>query len=102
MPDAFTGFVMQLKKHFARMEILAVLATGVIDSFSTEEVAALFGVTPDTVRTWCRTGEMRGEKCGARCGGEHEWRVTRDELLRYKSKGKLPAGQTNQKIQVSS
>jgi excisionase family DNA binding protein len=46
---------------------------------TTEEVAALLKVNPESVRRWLRTGEMIGSQLGNRSG----WRISRDEVARF-------------------
>lgn len=48
---------------------------------TTEEVAKLLKVNPETVRRWLRSGEMRGSSLGDRTG----WRVSRFEVQRFMS-----------------
>ena len=45
--------------------------------FSTEEVAAIFGVKPKTVRKWIYSGKVRATKLGS------QWRIPRSELIEF-------------------
>jgi excisionase family DNA binding protein len=47
--------------------------------YTTDEVAKLLKVHPESVRRWLRTGEMRGSQLGDRTG----WRVSREEVGRF-------------------
>jgi excisionase family DNA binding protein len=44
---------------------------------STEDVAEHFGVTPYTVREWCKAGELNAAKWGGR------WHIPKEELDRF-------------------
>ena len=46
---------------------------------TTNEVAGLLKVHPETVKRWLRSGEMRGSLLGDRTG----WRVSRGEVQRF-------------------
>jgi excisionase family DNA binding protein len=47
--------------------------------YSTNAVAAMFEVQPDTVRDWINDGRLRAVKFG-KLG---HWRVAKEELLRF-------------------
>lgn len=40
------------------------------DYLTAEEIAAKLRLHPQTIRTWCRTGDMEAEKVGK------QWRIT--------------------------
>jgi excisionase family DNA binding protein len=46
---------------------------------TTNEVAALLKVNPETVKRWLRGGQMRGSLLSDRAG----WRVARSEVQRF-------------------
>jgi excisionase family DNA binding protein len=46
--------------------------------YSTKEVAELFSVTAETVRTWIATGRLKGTQIGG-----HQYRVTRADLIAF-------------------
>lgn len=46
---------------------------------TTQEVADLLKVNPETVKRWLRSGEMRGSLLSDRAG----WRIARDEVQRF-------------------
>lgn len=58
--------------------------------YTTEEVAALLGRRPFTVREWCRLGRIRAEKRDTGRGNTLEWSVSHDELERIRNHGLLP------------
>lgn len=46
--------------------------------YTTAEAAELLGVATDTVKVYCNTGRIKGEKAG------HAWMVPESEIKRYK------------------
>lgn len=60
------------------------------ESYTTIEAAALLGKRPYTVREWCRLGRIRATKAMCGRGGEVEWRISHDELERFRNEGLLP------------
>ena len=58
--------------------------------YTTEEVAAIVGKAPFTVREWCRHGRVHAAKRQCGRGKAKEWIVCHDELLRLQSEGLLP------------
>jgi excisionase family DNA binding protein len=46
---------------------------------TTNEVAQLLKVNPETVKRWLRSGDMRGSMLSDRAG----WRISRDEVARF-------------------
>lgn len=59
--------------------------------FSTEEVAALLGKAPFTVRAWCRNGRIEARKREAGRGKWGEWEISAEEIARYRDHGLLSA-----------
>lgn len=59
--------------------------------YTTEEVAAVLGRRPFTVREWCRLGRIHAEKRETGRGNTLEWSVSHDELERIRNYGLLPA-----------
>lgn len=60
------------------------------ESYTTQEVAALLGKRPYTVREWCRLKRVRAHKAEYGRGGEDEWRIAHEELVRIQNEGLLP------------
>lgn len=58
--------------------------------YSVEEVAALLGRTPYSVREWCRLGRINATKRSERRGGAELWSISASEVTRYKDEGLLP------------
>lgn len=71
-------------------EIISRQQSPAKESYSTQEVAAILGRKPYTVREWCRLRRINAEKtmCGRGC--EEEWRVSHEELRRIQNEGLLP------------
>lgn len=53
---------------------------------TTAEFAAAVNRAEFTVRTWCNQGRLKAEKTD----NGRQWRIHRDELLRYRRRGLLP------------
>lgn len=60
------------------------------ESYTTIEAAALLGKRPYTVREWCRLGRIHATKAMCGRGGEVEWRISHEELERFRNEGLLP------------
>jgi hypothetical protein len=60
------------------------------NGYTVEEVAALLGKTPYTVREWCRWGRVHATKRAERRGGAELWSIAADEVARVKDEGLLP------------
>jgi len=60
------------------------------DWYTTQDIATMLGKAEYTVREWCRLGRIRAKKAPCVRGGEQEWRVSHEELLRYQKEGLLP------------
>lgn len=60
------------------------------ESYTTTEAAALLGKRPYTVREWCRLGRIHAVKAMCGRGGEVEWRISHEELERFRNEGLLP------------
>ncbi len=58
-------------------------------SYTVEEVAMIVERTAYTVREWCRHGKVNAFKSG-RYGSAQIWRITAEEVGRYKNEGLLP------------
>jgi hypothetical protein len=58
--------------------------------YTTDEIAALLGRAPWTVRQWCRLRRVQARKrvCGR--GQASEWIVSHEELTRIQNEGLLP------------
>lgn len=61
------------------------------ESYSTDEIAALMGRAPWTVREWARAGRIRATKRP----GTDRWVVSRQEARRLLDEGLLPAARRN-------
>ena len=86
-----------LELHLDRLETLLkdlvelVSVKGTVKEFyTTEDVAVLLGKRPYTVRNWCRLGRVIAQKAQAGRGGEEEWRISHEELVRIQNEGLLP------------
>jgi excisionase family DNA binding protein len=55
--------------------------------YSVEEAAEILGVTPATVRLWCRHGRIEAGRRRDKSGGASLWSVAAAEVERYKNKG---------------
>jgi hypothetical protein len=60
------------------------------DWYSTDEVAAILGKAPFTVRQWCRLGRVRAKKRPCGRGLSAEWMIAHEELQRIQNEGLLP------------
>jgi predicted trehalose synthase len=60
------------------------------ESYTTAEAAAILGKRPYTVREWCRLGRIHATKAMCGRGGEVEWRISHEELERFRNEGLLP------------
>jgi hypothetical protein len=58
--------------------------------YTTDDLCKMFGRAPYTVREWCRLGRIKARKVAASCGGECEWRVPHEEVVRLQNEGLLP------------
>lgn len=82
-----------LTTRFAAIENnIAVLAQRqtVKEFYTTQDLCKMFGKAPYTVREWCRLGRIKAKKIRASCGGECEWRIPHEELVRLQNDGLLP------------
>ncbi len=59
--------------------------------YSVKDVARRLGKTEYTVREWCRQRRLLAEKLDFGRGGQGEWRIGHDELLRLEREGLRPA-----------
>jgi len=60
------------------------------EAYTTQEVAHILGKRPYTVREWCRHGRVHAYKAAFGRGGEDEWRIGHQELVRIQNEGLLP------------
>jgi len=61
------------------------------DYYSIADFADLVGKSQYTVREWCRLQRIYAEKCETGRGDAKSWKISRDELQRYRDHGLLPA-----------
>ncbi len=83
----------RLESRFAAFEVnqAALLRrTAGDDWYTTAEVAAMLGREEYTVREWCRLGRVRAKKLPHGRGNEGEWRISKEEVERYRKEGLLP------------
>jgi hypothetical protein len=59
-------------------------------SYTVEEVAAMEGRAPYTVREWCRLGQLRAEKTATQSGPYARWTIPASEYARFQCEGLLP------------
>lgn len=59
-------------------------------AYTPKEFAKLVGLEPETVQGHLREGRIEGFKTHAGRGREREWRITRDEYVRFRNEGLLP------------
>lgn len=57
--------------------------------FAVDEVAALLGKRPYTVREWARHGQINAAKKAERRGGAALWTISAEEVSRYRNEGLL-------------
>jgi transposase len=91
--EAATDRLEQVMDRLARIEAaldLLVQQRVVKEWYSTEETAKLLGKSEYTVREWCRTGRIQGEKKGSGRGKYQSWVISHAELLRVQREGLLP------------
>ncbi len=60
------------------------------ECYSPEEVAAILGKQPYTVREWCRYHRIHASKRPTGRGDAREWEISHDEVERIKNHGLLP------------
>ena len=58
--------------------------------YTPAEFGEVVGKAPFTVQTWCRTKRIRAEKSVQQYGRQQEWRISHEELLRYRNHGLRP------------
>jgi hypothetical protein len=58
--------------------------------YTTEDLCKIFGKTPYTVREWCRLRRINAKKVPSSRGGEFEWRISHEEIVRIQNEGLLP------------
>jgi hypothetical protein len=96
MSVATTEDIAALKVQIARLT--ALLAGGAAPAlapprnYSVNEVAAMLGRRPFTVREWCRLGQVNAFKLPGFRSGDHErWLISSAEVERYRAEGLLAA-----------
>jgi hypothetical protein len=85
--------VNQAEERLAALEkavALLVSQRTVKDWYTTQDISTMLGKAEYTVREWCRLGRIKAKKAPCVRGGEQEWRVSHEELLRYQKDGLLP------------
>jgi DNA-directed RNA polymerase specialized sigma24 family protein len=65
--------------------------------YSTSEAANLLGVSPWTVREWCRLGRCHAKKKHSGRGAHPSWTVSQEEILRIQRDGLLPLNTEHRK-----
>ncbi len=60
------------------------------EAFTPSEFGGLTGLSAYTVQDHCRTGRLRATKALSGRGATRGWRISRDELSRYRREGLLP------------
>ena len=61
------------------------------DYYSIAEFAKLVEKSQYTVREWCRLQRINAEKCETGRGDAKSWKISSDEVKRYRNHGLLPA-----------
>jgi hypothetical protein len=59
-------------------------------NYTIEEVSEILGVTPNTIRIWCRHGRINAKKRSEKRGGVELWSISAAEITRYRDEGLLP------------
>lgn len=59
--------------------------------YTVNQAAEYLGVTPYTVREWCRNRRINATRRGVGRGKWREWVISHDEIERYERDGLLPA-----------
>lgn len=68
-------------------------------SYSPDEAAELFQRKPDTVRAWCRTGQINASKrTVSRKGAGFPWVISSDEIERFRIEGLLLTDTSRNKL----
>jgi hypothetical protein len=58
--------------------------------YTTDDICKIFGKASYTVREWCRLRRINAKKVPSARGGEFEWRISHEELVRIQNEGLLP------------
>ena len=88
-PAEFQEVLEWLQRIDAAVRELAERRT-VKESYSPAEVAQILNKKPYTVREWCRLGRLNATKALSGRGIDGEWRISREEILRWQKEGLLP------------
>ncbi len=91
--DASTQMMQDVIGRLSRIEIILETLSrrpSVKEFYTTDEVSAIMGKAPFTVREWCRQGRVRASKRESGRGHSKEWIVSHEELMRLQTEGLLP------------
>ena len=61
------------------------------EAYTTADAAALLGRAEFTIREWCRNKRINAKKTETGRGNSTEWRISHQEIERYRADGLLPA-----------
>lgn len=89
MNDQIDQMLQRLDRIETALDLLLQQRT-VKDWYTTEEAAKILDKSEYTVREWCRTGRIKGEKKGSGRGKYQSWVISHAELLRFQREGLLP------------
>jgi len=84
------------KVTLARLLKIEVILTTLVQQhtikefYTTDDICKMFGKAPYTVREWCRLRRINAKKVPSPRGGEFEWRISHEELVRIQNEGLLP------------
>jgi hypothetical protein len=66
--------------------------------YTVDEIAAILGKAPFTVREWCRHGRVHCRKNNNGRGKYQSWVVSHEEVLRIQREGLIPVTKTSSSI----
>ena len=100
--DSFDASILAVLRHLAtrlehideKLDRLAKCAAPqqpIREYYSIAEFAELVGKRQYTVREWCRLHRINAEKCETGRGDAKTWKISNEELQRYRNHGLLPA-----------
>jgi hypothetical protein len=84
--------LVRIEQRLDRLLDYIIQQKTVKENYTPTEVAKVLGKKPYTVREWCRLGRINAVKGVPGRGGEGEWRISHEELERYRNHGLLPDG----------